>query len=141
MKSSLPMSTAAGPDAPTRFSQLPVSLQAIVRLCQIVNFGGIHRLQIENGEPILDPPPEVFLDLKLDRDEAARPEVALADFEICGEVRRLLRHLQRLKSGVIERIEVQAGIPRRILVSGRSGTGNPETGRGPRRPEENGREC
>jgi hypothetical protein len=138
MKSLSPMSTAAGLDAPTRFSQLPVSVQAIVRLCQTVNFGGIHRLRIENGQPILDPPPEVFFDLKLDRDETARSEVALADFELCGEIRRLLRHVQQLESGVIERIEIQAGIPRRILVSGRvKGRSASAASAG----EENGHEC
>jgi hypothetical protein len=54
MKSLLPSrlaSAAAGPDVPSRFSQLLSPLQALVRLCQTVNFGGIHRVRVENGHP------------------------------------------------------------------------------------------
>lgn len=112
-------SSATRTDAPTRFLQLSPSLQKLVRLCQDINFGAIHRLRVENGQPTLDPPPEVSVDLKLDRDLATRPEVTLTDFELCAELRRLLRHIQDLGTGVFERIEVQAGIPRRVLVQGR----------------------
>jgi hypothetical protein len=60
----------------------------------------------------------VLTDIKLDGDEMGRPEVDLPDFELFNEVRRLMNQLQELTTGIIERIEVRAGIPRRLVVRG-----------------------
>ena len=54
-------------------------------------------------------------DLKLDSDEGPRPELALVDFVLSNEVLRLARHLDEMKIGIIRRVEVRAGIPRRII--------------------------
>lgn len=97
-----------------RFSQLSPPRRALVRLCQAINYGQIHHLEIRDGDPVLSPPPLVLIEVKLD-DEVPRPEVDLPDFELCNEVRQLIGQLQELKTGIIERIEVRAGIPRRIV--------------------------
>jgi hypothetical protein len=39
-----------------------------------------------------------------------RPELALKDFELLEEIRRLMARLDDIKDGTIERIEVRAGI-------------------------------
>jgi hypothetical protein len=104
--------------APSRFSHLSASRQALVRLCQATNYGQIHHLEIKDGDPVLSPPPLVLTDIKLDGEEMARPEVDLPDFELCNEVRRLMNQLQELTTGMIERIEVRAGIPRRLVFRG-----------------------
>ena len=97
-------------------SQLSPSRQALVRLCQSINYGQIQKLHVNAGDPLFHPAPMVLLDVKLDSDEGARPEVNLSDFALCEEVRRLMRRLDELNSGVVERIEVRAGVPRRVLL-------------------------
>lgn len=101
-----------------RFSQLSVPLQALVRLCQSMNYGSIQGLCVKDGQPVLSPPPLLLIDVRLDADELPRPEGDLPDFELCKEVRRLTGQLNELTTGVIEHIEVRGGIPRRIIFRG-----------------------
>jgi hypothetical protein len=100
---------------PVRFSELSVARQALVRLCQNINHGSIEGLQIEDSEPVFTPPPEILKDVKLDSDEGPRPEIDLQDFVLCSQVCRLMRELHELGTGIVERIEVRGGIPRRIV--------------------------
>jgi hypothetical protein len=104
------------------FSELSPSWQALVRLCQSITHGHIEALHVVAGEPTFTPAPTVLVDVKLDQDEGPRPEVNLADFELCGEVRRLLERLDQIKNGEIDRIEIRAGIPRRLVL--RTGLSN-----------------
>jgi hypothetical protein len=55
-------------------------------------------------------------DVKLDKDEELRPELALSDFVLSSEILRLLALLDEMDCGAIRLIEVRAGIPRRLLV-------------------------
>jgi hypothetical protein len=65
-----------------RLSQLSVSRQALVRLCQAANHGQIQNLEIRDGEPVFSPPPFVLADIKLDSDEEPRSELYRADFSL-----------------------------------------------------------
>ena len=98
-----------------RFAQLSASRQALVRLCQSVNHGSIEDLRVEQSEPVFDPAPVILKDVKLDSDEGPRPELALADFVVSDEVLRLMNRLEEMKCGTVVRVEVRAGIPRRIV--------------------------
>lgn len=100
----------------TRFRQLSAPRQALVRLFQTVNFGRIEDLEIRRTEPAFNPAPLVLLDLKLDTEEGPRPERDLTDFVLRDEVRRLMARLDEIENGCIQRIEVRAGIPRRLIV-------------------------
>jgi hypothetical protein len=113
--------SAAGSGA-LRFSQLSIPRQALVRLCQSMNYGSIQGLSVKDAEPVLSPPPLVLIDVKLDADEVPRPEVVLPDFELCNEVRRLIGQLNGLATGIIEHIEVRGGVPRRIVFKGSTTT-------------------
>ena len=64
-------------------------------------------------------PPTLLIDVKLDGDSGGRPESELADFTLCDEVRRLLDRINKMESRRIQRIEVRAGIPRRVLSEAR----------------------
>jgi hypothetical protein len=97
-----------------RYSQLSSPRQALVRLLQTVNFGRVEELEIHDGEPVFDPAPRVTFDIRLDLDEAARPELRLPDFALPAEVCRLIQQLDQLVRGTIARIEVRAGVPRRL---------------------------
>jgi len=100
-----------------RFSQLSASRQALVRLCQSTNYGYLEALEVRHGEPVFSSiGPTVFADLRLDSDDDPRSEFALADFALCAEVCRLMSLLDQVQKGQISKIEVRAGIPRRVTL-------------------------
>lgn len=98
-----------------RFSELSGPRQALVRLCQSINHGHIEALRITDGEPTFTPAPTVLVDVKLDQDEGPRPEVELRDFELCGELRRLMNRIEGIKDGKVARLEIRGGVPRRVI--------------------------
>jgi hypothetical protein len=102
-----------------RFSDLSSARQALVRLCQDVNFGQILDLRVANAEPIRNPGPTVLAEVSLDMDDAPRPEGALADFRISSELQRVMSQLDQIKDGRVEKIEVRAGVLRRITLASR----------------------
>jgi len=61
----------------------------------------------------------VLSEVRLDIEEAPRPEGELPDFKLSSEVQRLMRQLDQLKDGRIEKIEVRAGVPRRLIFTSR----------------------
>jgi hypothetical protein len=74
---------------PLRLSDLSQERQALVRLCETINFGSIENLEVRDSEPVFDPTPIVLRDLKRDSDEAPRPEL----------IRRLPRALTAYRNG------------------------------------------
>ena len=58
---------------------------------------------------------EVLVDLKLDSQDAPRPEIALPEFQLPAEVVRLMDLLDSMVTTTVESLEVRAGIPRRIV--------------------------
>jgi hypothetical protein len=118
MKSSAPHGVGGASAATARilrFAQLSGPRQALVRLCQSLNFGQICGLEVRDSEPVFSPSIQVSVDVKLGSGEGPRPEINLADFVLPGEVCGLVEHLDKLKNATVERIEVQAGVPRRIV--------------------------
>jgi hypothetical protein len=103
-----------------RLSDLSSSRQVLVRLCQRVNFGVIQRIGVHDADPVFDPHKVIVLvDEKLDVNEAPRSEVELTDFDLANELCRLLRRLDEIGNGMIERLEVRGGIPRRVVFESR----------------------
>jgi hypothetical protein len=102
-----------------RFSELSPSRQALVRICQRLNFGLIQSLGIRDADPVFEPGSIVLVDEKLDVDGATRPEAELMDFELAAELRRLMIRLDEIRDGRIERIEIRGGIPRRVVFESR----------------------
>jgi len=102
-----------------RFSQLSAPRQALVRLCQSINFGEIRGLVVRNAEPLFNPSPTVLLDVLLEAAKETRHEIEVSDFVLRADVCRFLDLLDELKNAQIERIDVRAGTPRRILYEQR----------------------
>ena len=100
-----------------RFSHLSTPRQRLVRRCQAINYGYIQRLEVENSEPIFKPETLVYVEIKLDVDDCGRSEVGLTDFALPDEIQRLIAQLDEIQIGVIEKIEVRGGIPRRLVFS------------------------
>jgi hypothetical protein len=99
-----------------KLSQLSPPRRALVRIIQALNYGAILNLTVSKGEVILDPRPDVLIDVRLDEDVGPRSELALDDFTLCTEARRLFAQIDALQNGLIERIVVHGGIPRRVTV-------------------------
>lgn len=99
-----------------RFLEVSKPRQLLIRLGQRVNYGSILNVQVTDGDVCFDVPPEVSLDVRLDSDISERPELDLRDFDLPVETRRLLARIDALKNGVIEKIVVHAGIPRRVFL-------------------------
>ena len=75
----------------TRLLQLSESRQMLVRLCQTVNFGQIHDLNVRDCEPILlCHVHAVFVDVRLDVETQPREEIATSDFALGAEITRLM---------------------------------------------------
>lgn len=102
------------PGVPRRLSELSAPRQALVRLCQSVNFGQIRGLEVRDSDPVFSPPPELLFDVKLDSDMVPRAELNLTDFVLPAEVCRLMDRLDYVKTATIERIEVRDGVARRV---------------------------
>lgn len=102
-----------------RFSQLSSARQTLVRMLQTVSFGELQSVRVQDGDPLFDQACVMLVDAKLDKEEVSRPEIELADFELRAEVGRLMSWLDELKNGTIHRIEVRAGIPRRLVFESR----------------------
>ena len=57
-----------------RKSSLTPPQARLVDLMQRLNFGRIEDLHVLNGEPLFDPPPRVFRDVRPGRDNGPRPQ-------------------------------------------------------------------
>ena len=98
-----------------RFSQLSPARQALVQMCQALNFGQIQGLRLREAEPVLNPPPVVLVETRLDLADEPRSEIELKDFELPAELCRLMARLDEIKNGTIARLEVRGGLPRRLV--------------------------
>lgn len=101
-----------------RFSQVSKPRQTLIRLCQKVNYGSILNLPVIDGEIRLDDPPQITVDMKLDDDASLRPELDLLDFALSAETCRLLGQITAMNNGVVEKIIVHEGLPRRAVLRG-----------------------
>ncbi len=97
-----------------RFSQLSKPRQTLVRLCQFTNFGNL-TIFIRDREPFFNSESSVQIDVKLDCPGAPRHELTLNDFVLCEEFHRCMKMLDEIENGRILKIEIRAGLPRRIL--------------------------
>lgn len=101
---------------PAAKSSLSPARTRLVGLMQRLNFGRIEELRILDGEPLFDPPPRAIREHKFARGDGPRPEAAKADFALKAEVIDLFVHLEAVGDGVITRIEIQHGLPFRMVV-------------------------
>lgn len=107
------MQTTSNP----RLSDLSTPRQDLVRLCQSTNYGHIQSLEVRDREPILSNPQcVVSVDIKLDSEDLPRQESAEPDFLLCAEIHRLMELLDKIHNGKISKLEIRAGIPRRVIL-------------------------
>jgi len=90
--------------------------QRLVELMQRINFGRIDDLRIQCGEPVFDPPPRVYREIKIGAENGPRPEVSIGDFALKDKVAELFAHMEALGDGKVERLEVKHGLPFHLIV-------------------------
>ena len=95
---------------------LSLARQKLLAEMQRVNYGRIEGLLVRHGEPVMDPPPRVIREIKFSGENGPRPEVDKADFTLKAQVRELFAHLEALGNGVIPCLEIQRGLPFRMIV-------------------------
>ena len=99
-----------------RFAQLSAPRQALVRLCQTIDYGQILDIFVLDREPLFSPEPVVIVEVKLDGDPRPRVESELADFVLCNAVWRLMDRIDEIGTGRSEKILVMAGLPKRVSI-------------------------
>ena len=98
-------------------AQLTPQRQGLVALLQRINFGSIEGLRIAAGQPCLDPRPAIARDIKLGAsDNGPRPELSKADFLLKTQILEMFALFDEIRDGVIELVEVKAGLPFRIVL-------------------------
>ena len=97
-------------------SSLPPERRRLLKRMQQINFGRIESMVIKDGQPVLDPPPRIIREIKFGGENGPRLEAAIDDFALKAQVVELFRHMDELQDGVIERLEVQRGLPFRMAV-------------------------
>ena len=100
-----------------RFSFLSSERKTFVRAGQQLNFGWITNLLVQRGEPVFGSETRTRVNLKLDGDNGPRPEIELADFALSSELVKFFVQLQTIGDGVIDEVEIRAGLPRRIVFT------------------------
>jgi hypothetical protein len=80
-----------------------------------MNFGQIQDLRVHDGNPAFERHHVVLIDERLDSAEAPRPETEVSDFVLPAELVRLFVRFDEMNNGMIERLEVRAGVPRRVV--------------------------
>jgi hypothetical protein len=99
-----------------RKHSLTHSQRRLLHLMQTLNFGCINNLIFRDGQLVLDPPPEVFREVKFGGENGPRPEAVIEDFLLKSQVVEFFDRLDRLGDGVIESLEIKHGLPFRMTV-------------------------
>ena len=101
-----------------RRTDLPPAWQELLDVCFRLWFGSIHDLAVHRGEPAFTATTVVVRTVKLAWQDDPQPPAESADYAVRSQVLSLIEHAARLGDGVIERIEVVAGLPKSIQLRG-----------------------
>lgn len=87
----------------------------LVNLMHRMNFGTIEDLAVRDGEPHFDPPPRVLRARKFGAGSTS-PEPDGSLFTLKAPVAELLSELEAMRDGTVRTLEVQHGLPFRMIV-------------------------
>jgi hypothetical protein len=99
-------------------SSLSIAQMHLLEMMQRLNYGRIERLSLHDGQPVFTPGPRIVKDIKLAAaDNGVRAEINSPDFYLKCEHIELFKHLRAIGNGIIESIEVKAGLPFRLTTA------------------------
>lgn len=94
---------------------VPGPHRRLIKLMQVIGFGHIEGLHLKEGQPVFDPPPRVVRDHKFGaRGNGPASQAVRDNFLLKQQVCELLEQLEAIGDGVVERLEVQNGLPFRM---------------------------
>ncbi len=94
--------------------------RCLIEQMQAVNFGRILNIQVRDGEPRITPMTKVERLVRFGGNNNARPEGALDDFALKGEVVEFIDAIERMGDGLILRLEIKHGLPFDMVVEERA---------------------
>jgi hypothetical protein len=98
-------------------SSLSPRRRALIERMQSLNFGRIEQLVVEQGEPVFGPNTRVVREHKFGGENGPRPEAALSDFPLKGQVIELFGLLDQIRDGTVDLLEIKHGVPFRTFVA------------------------
>lgn len=101
-------------DIALRFSDLSASRKELVRLMQRTYNGFIYELPVRDGEPVLNPKPQVTFRFMFPLKGEGRLKVRAPDFALKQQVRDLFHVFDSLQNLCVLWLEVQDGMPFRM---------------------------
>lgn len=101
-----------------RLSDLSPARRALVRLFSDLEFGRIENLHIQNGEPLLDPPPRVLRSFKFGVSEPSPLSApGRLDYVVKDQVIQFLHLLDTIRDTIWTEIAVADGLPIRATAN------------------------
>lgn len=97
-------------------STLSPTRRRLLTLMQWMYFGRVEGLCVQAGEPVLNPPPRVIREVKLDGERGPHALTNREDFILKAQVLDLFAEMERMGDGVIRLIEVRHGLPVRMSI-------------------------
>ena len=88
----------------------------LLELMQKIRFGQIKGLVVRNGEPVLDPLPQVVRDIKFCSERGSKSVIETDDFALKAQVVECFAQLKRLDYGTVDTLEIQNGLPFRMSL-------------------------
>lgn len=82
-----------------------------------IYFGSIEDLSVEDGEPVLDPPPRIFHEIKFGGVNAPASDTFWKDFYLKTQVVEFFGFMNEMRHGTIHRIEIKHGLPFRVILA------------------------
>ena len=92
-------------------TSLTPAQRRLVEFIHPVNYGRIEGLSVQNGQPVLDPPPRRLFQEKFSAKKQAEPKPSPAELATKPQVAQLMERLSSLADGTVVSIEIQNGLP------------------------------
>ncbi len=96
---------------------LSTERRRLVEVMQDLNFGRIEGVAVRDGEPVWDPAPRTLRDIRLRKSRGPHRMRGAPEFTLRAEVVELLEFFDRERSLLIETLDVQHGLPHRMVVA------------------------
>jgi len=103
-------------DVVTKASLTPAR-KRLVELMQEVNYGRIEELQVQDGEPVFDPPPTVLRLFLFGKDNGPNESRGNDGFALKRKVAELFEVFDRERSLSIQELMIDNGLPVRMTVA------------------------
>ena len=95
---------------------LTPAFRRLVELMQNINFGWIERLEVRGGQPVLSPMPRIVRDRKFGSRHGPTQHASHQNFALKESVRECIDAIGTIGDGIVERLEIQNGLPFRLLA-------------------------